>query len=53
MFLVLVDVYKKVDMLKPAADVVLLVKGRNFAPSLRSCNALSRDLVKANMMELF
>lgn len=52
-FDVLIDTYKKMGLLKSAAEFVLLMKGGSFKPGLRCCNALLKDLLKANQMDLF
>ncbi|KAF2922377.1 hypothetical protein DAI22_07g108733 [Oryza sativa Japonica Group] len=49
---VLVDTYKKSGRVQDAAEVVLMMRDRGMAPSIRCCNALLKDLLRADAMAL-
>uniref|UniRef100_A0A803N7D6 Pentatricopeptide repeat-containing protein n=1 Tax=Chenopodium quinoa TaxID=63459 RepID=A0A803N7D6_CHEQI len=52
-FDIVINAYKKMGLLKEAADVFLCIKDNDFCPSLVCCNSLLSDLLKKNMMGLF
>ena len=49
---VLVDTYKKTRRVRESAEVVLLMKDLSLAPSLRCCNGLLKDLLRADALDL-
>uniref|UniRef100_A0A0E0Q6Y4 Uncharacterized protein n=1 Tax=Oryza rufipogon TaxID=4529 RepID=A0A0E0Q6Y4_ORYRU len=49
---VLVDTYKKSGRVQDAAEVVLMMRDLGLAPSIRCCNALLKDLLRADAMAL-
>lgn len=52
-FNILIDTYKKMGMLVEASNVFFEARNSEILPSLWCCNALLKDLLKKNMMELF
>lgn len=52
-FDILIDSYRKKDMVSEAVDTFLGLKNGGILPSLRCCNSLLNYLLKGNRLELF